>query len=1390
MATRDVQLVVTAKEEASRVFDTAVKAIERLVSEAGDASSSLGQIARAVVAVDAAIGRFGGNLDTLTQKMSRQAQNAADAQKRLNDLKTQMAETAQAAERLQSAIVDKKLEGGDTSKLVAQLTAARSSLQSLPSAIERAESSLSAAQSQYLATSLAVKELQQQQDRLAAASAVAGNAANATTAALRKQAEAAQVLTNIQRSTDSTTGKQASASASVFARGPTPFEAKAIEADARALQGLIDRLNPLDAIQRKLAADEEFLAAQHAKGAITATRYAAMLDQLRLEAQNAANALSRVGRGANGPISLFGLKPYELTNLGYQVNDVVTGLISGQRPMQIIAQQGGQILQLLPGLATKIVSLFSNPAVLGAAAIFAGITISIKEAADQAERLRQVQGILAGLGNSTSATAEQLAAAAQQIERIGVSSEDALGLVRLFATKGLDPRALVAFGAAAQDFADVTGKKIPEAAAEMAEALGNGFKQIAALDDKFPFLTAAEREEIRAMIDSGDAAGARTKAFDAFARVAQKQADDLRGPWASAVKTFDKTWSDLKNNIADTAFAQDALKVLDDLANSLAIATGKTKDLTLAQAQQALANLQRTTNAQGVDGFGVNHSKEITDLQARIADLTFGEHQFLDLIDKESEAQKKRDAEAQREIDFDNARTAAQRIHLAGVKAYNDAVEAGYSAAIAKEKQLRAEQKQRETEQSKFAQNIADNGRQGLLSTAQQFVGRNENRASDRGVLQDFFKAANVNVDPKITAWCAAFVNAVLATNGLPTVNQATGGSNVRAKDFLSFGSAVTKPEPGDIVILKGAGRGGGHVGFFQGFTDNGDVRVLGGNQSNGVNTQTFKSSQVLGFRRAPSQADVATQEAKAAQDLAKAQEALNNRIDDEIDKRRTAIDSLIKEAGLSGTALLDAQREAAVQKALADARAEAHHRGQTDLEISKDRLDTIRKTVEAEFDLQHARERATAAINDATTLRDPLLGKLGLAEQNHDQAGVTSALEQLRKIDDALKQAIRSTIAFFEALGTPDAKAQANLQNLRNQIAQLDADARQREQQAVEKPVGDLQAQHNAILDRAQGLRDVGQSTAADELLKQLPQVDAELDKAIDKAIEFWKAQTGPEAQAAILNLQNLKQQVQQSENQFIITAKQIQDAFADSLSSSVELFAQKLVETRNPLKALGIAALSFAADFTKQLAEMGLKILAFKLATKLGFGGVAKGFNQALGLGNAAALSAAGSTVAAGGLAVSAGATALGISAGTLLLAAHALTASSAVRSFASVGTIAHGGGIIGQLGASRRVSPLWFAAALRYHSGGVAGLRPDEVPTILQRGEEVITRNDVRHRFNGGGAAAQPGGGGGEPISQILAIGEDQIANAMRSASGRKVILTHIRTERETVRAILNQ
>ncbi|MGR3375057.1 phage tail tape measure C-terminal domain-containing protein, partial [Salipiger abyssi] len=59
----------------------------------------------------------------------------------------------------------------------------------------------------------------------------------------------------------------------------------------------------------------------------------------------------------------------------------------------------------------------------------------------------------------------------------------------------------------------------------------------------------------------------------------------------------------------------------------------------------------------------------------------------------------------------------------------------------------------------------------------------------------------------------------------------------------------------------------------------------------------------------------------------------------------------------------------------------------------------------------------------------------------------------------------------------------------------------------------------------------------------------------------------------------------------------------------------------------------------------------------------------------------------------------------------------------------SIMHTGGMVGAAGPGRMVPALTFAGAQRMHAGGMVGLRHDEVPAILQRGERVLSRREAQ-------------------------------------------------------------
>ncbi len=125
------------------------------------------------------------------------------------------------------------------------------------------------------------------------------------------------------------------------------------------------------------------------------------------------------------------------------------------------------------------------------------------------------------------------------------------------------------------------------------------------------------------------------------------------------------------------------------------------------------------------------------------------------------------------------------------------------------------------------------------------------------------------------------------------------------------------------------------------------------------------------------------------------------------------------------------------------------------------------------------------------------------------------------------------------------------------------------------------------------------------------------------------------------------------------------------------------------------------------------------------------------------------------------------------------------AALAQFAGMtGQVKHSGGIVGQGGTIRSgLNPLMFAAAPRYHSGGVAGLKPGEVPAVLQKGEEVLTRDDPRHQANGGG---QQGGGSTRVIN---VVDPNMVADYMSSAAGEKVLVNVIQRNAGSIKQVIS-
>ena len=134
-----------------------------------------------------------------------------------------------------------------------------------------------------------------------------------------------------------------------------------------------------------------------------------------------------------------------------------------------------------------------------------------------------------------------------------------------------------------------------------------------------------------------------------------------------------------------------------------------------------------------------------------------------------------------------------------------------------------------------------------FLTVAEAFKGY----AEDNPRLAAFLMKNGYDINPTKTAWCAAFVGAVLNACGYE------GTHKLNARSYLNWGIHVpiNESKPGDVVILKrGIFTWQGHVGFkAYGEPDPADedkIPLFGGNQDNRACHKQYPKSMILGVRR------------------------------------------------------------------------------------------------------------------------------------------------------------------------------------------------------------------------------------------------------------------------------------------------------------------------------------------------------------------------------------------------------------------------------------------------------------------------------------------------------------------------------------------------------------
>lgn len=1107
------------------------------------------------------------------------------------------------------------------------------------------------------------------------------------------------------------------------------------QADAAAARHLRAELDPLAAAQERVNQRQREANELFARGAITEAELTARTKQLT--AQRVRNEADHKSAAK------FGLKPYEMQNLGYQVNDVVSGLASGQGAGQIIAQQGGQILQLFPKVSAAIGAAFLNPAFLGAAAVFGGIAFAVHEVSVRAEELRAFEGLLTRLGNGADYTAAALQKDAEALRHYGVAAEDAHAALTAFVSEGVAPERLVEFGKTALDMSETLGIKVPDAAKMLSEGLTGSYEAVLKLNDATGFLTAAEAEHIRKLFEEGKAAEARSESYDIFAAKQAKAAADARGPWSDAVKSLHGAWESFDQWVAGTSMFNDLAAGLDHIAKranilidalagvrkavdidaditkllnlraslesgAVAPTGGETRDAAIAKIKQQVAALEAEKAAQTgrhTDLFGTPEQRAaaakpgadpLGDRENTAAGIR--ESAAMRLVRLETELQTLRDK-------GDKGLTAAEkarRTALAGQLAYEQEAGGERLAALKRaqaiEKETAAIRKQAET----FARQAEADREKAIrqfsqrVSAAEGGAGKNPN-----GSAQGYGQFIN-------STWLDQFAKVY------PDVARTMGGGTAPRK--------ATDPGATQVLALRQ------NEQVARGIIDNyarENAKFLEGMRQQ-VTAGNLYLTHFLG--------------------QAGARKVFANP-DAPVDKIGLSADALsgnqgyLRLKGKNSRYVTGRELQARLADKMGDTGA-AQSSGAATLENMAEEREKKQRDLNLALKQENdARLRNITALTEENTLQDTAL----IAAQR--KAALADAEADVRKkVEDANKS--------LKEWETPFVVDPADVQRARDLAGAL-FDAAHAKQQAqgqtseVMRPVGDLTGERDALRARQEALRSLGDFAGADALGGQLDAVNAKLRDAIDLAIQFYEKlkpeddplhRTQEQIDAVVLGLRSARDESQEWGRVLGQSGKQVRDVIANSMTSSIDKFAQAVGQGKNVFKSLKDAFLDFAASFLRQIALMIIQQYALLAVTAI--------------------LKAFGVSMPGGG-------------------------GGSTLNKVTSAGSH-HSGGVIGSPNATRAVSPAWFTNATRMHTGGIVGLQPDEVPIIAKRNEEVLTEGDPRHRKNGG---MSPQSGGGNTTVILATDPAASLEHAMRTPAGERVIMEHVRENAGTYKQIIN-
>lgn len=194
------------------------------------------------------------------------------------------------------------------------------------------------------------------------------------------------------------------------------------------------------------------------------------------------------------------LTQQQIAALSYQTTDIVTGLVSGQNPLIILIQQGGQLRDQFGGfvpLFNAIKSVFTATRVVvgGLAAVMGTLAFAAFKGREEFERLRDDLILTNNYAGLTASTFNNLVATLSKVSNISMgSAKDIFG--QLVSSGKFTQESMFAVGQAIGMVAKLSGEAADQVAKDLIPSFDGSAASAKRLNDTYRFLTVEQYKQI------------------------------------------------------------------------------------------------------------------------------------------------------------------------------------------------------------------------------------------------------------------------------------------------------------------------------------------------------------------------------------------------------------------------------------------------------------------------------------------------------------------------------------------------------------------------------------------------------------------------------------------------------------------------------------------------------------------------------------------------------------------------------------------------------------------------------------------------------------------------------------------------------------------------------